>query len=160
MSAYKRFFLNDHLHRVIHTSRPTNELTAFDFIDGKIKVYPYSEVQRRKQSAIKVKKLAKMLNRHHRTIQRHITLGNIPRPQQEYAIHSKQPGAFFFSEDDAMLVRDFFATIHYGKPRKDGRVTPFRVPTREELRLMIDSGKMLYVKQNDEFVPIWRAQDW
>jgi hypothetical protein len=160
MPAYKRFFLNEHLHRVIHTARPKNELTAFDFIDGKIKVYPYSEVQKRKQNAISVNRLAEMLNRHGKTIHRHITLGNIPRPQQEYAIETKRPGAFFFSEDDAMLVRDFFATVHYGKPRKDGRSTPFRIPTRDELRSMIDSGKILYVKQNDEFIPIWRAQEW
>lgn len=160
MPAYKRFFLNEHLHRVLHTAKAQNELTAFDFVDGKIKVYPYAEVERRKQNAIKITELAKMLNRHSKTIHRHIQEGNIPRPQQEYAIHSGNPGAFFFSEDDAMAVRDFFATVHMGNKRKDGKVTPFRIPTREQLRSMMDSGKILYVKEDDEFVPIWRAQDW
>jgi len=160
MPGHKRFFLNGHLHRVLHSARAKNEITAFDFIEGKIKVYPYSEVQRKKQNAIKVNQLASMLNRHRKTIHRHIQEGNIPRPQQEYAIHSGKPGTFFFSEDDAMEVREFFATLHYGRPREDGKNTPYRVPTREELRSMVDSGKILYVKENDEFVPIWRAQDW
>lgn len=158
--AYKRFFLNKNLHRVIHARRAENELTAFDFIEGKIKVYPYSEVRRKKQNAIGVKELARMLNRHRKTIHRHIQEGNIPRPQQEYAIHNGKPGAFFFSEDDAMEVRDFFANLHRGRPREDGKNTPHLIPTKQELRSMIDSGKILYVKENDEFVPIWRAQDW
>jgi hypothetical protein len=160
MAAYKRFFLNGHLHRVLHTGRAKNELTAFDFIDGKIKVYPYSDVQRRKQNAIRVNQLADMLNRHRKTIHRYIQEGSIPRPQQEYAIHTGKPGAFFFSEDDAMAVRDFLSTIHYGRTRADGKNTPYKVPTREELRAMIDSGKILYVKEDNEFVPIWRAQNW
>jgi len=158
--AYKRFFINEHLHRVIHTNRSSNELTAFDFVDDKIKVYPLSEVQKRKQNAIGVNKLAKMLNRHRKTIHRHISDGNIPRPQQEFHIKTKKPGAFFFSEDEAMQVRDFFSSVHVGRPRKDGKANGSRVPTREELRSMIDSGRMLYVKENDEFVPIWRAQEW
>lgn len=160
MAAYKRFFLNGHLHRVIHTARAKNELTAYDFIDGKVKVYPYSDVQRRKQNAIRVNYLAKMLNRHRKTIHRYIQEGDIPRPQQEYEIQNGTPGAFFFSEEDAMAVRDFLSTLHYGRTRTDGKNTPYKVPTREELRSMIDSGKILYVKENDEFVPIWRAQDW
>lgn len=158
--AYKRFFLNDHLHRVIHTNRSNNEITAFDFIEDKIKVYPLSEVQKKKQSAISVNKLAGFLNRHRKTIHRHIQEGTIPRPQQEYSIENKKPGAFFFSENDCMDIRDFFATIHIGRPRSDGRNTPRDIPTREELRAMIDSGRILYVKEKDEFVPIWRAQDW
>lgn len=158
--AYKRFFLNGNLHRVIHAKRSENELTAYDFIEDRLKVYPYSEVHKRKQNAISVIKLSQMLNRHRKTIHLHISEGNIPRPQQEHAIHNKKPGAFFFSEDDAMAVRDFMATLHYGRPRKDGKNTPYLIPTREELRAMIESGRILYVKENNEFVPIWRAQDW
>lgn len=156
----KRFFLNGNLHKTIHISKANNRLTAYDFVDRKIKVYPYSEVERNKQNAFSVAEASEMMNRHPDVFARELYAGNFGDIQREHSIQTKKLGMYFLSEDDMMVARDFFAGVHKGRPRKDGKITSYKVPTREQLRAMIDSGKILYVKENDEFVPIWRARDW
>ena len=155
----KRFFLDDHLHRVIHQNKARNVLTAYDFVDHKIKVYPYSEVEAQKENAFSLKEVGRMLNRNRVSLMRYFErLGW--DVQHEYSLDTGIKGAFFLSETQVMKLRDFMSTVHRGRPRKDGRTTCSKVPTREEVRSMVQSGRVLYVKENDEFVPVWKARDW
>lgn len=155
----KRFFLSNHLHRVIHQNRAQNTLTAYDFIDHKIKVYPLSEVEANKEGAFSLREVTKILSRNRFSLIRYF--GRLGwEPQQEYSLDTGLMGAYFLSETQVMDLRDFVATIHIGRPRNDGRTTNSKVPTREEVRTMIQSGRVLYVKENDQFVPIWKAKDW
>jgi hypothetical protein len=154
------FYLNGHLHRVIHVNRGKDLVTAYDFIDHKMKVYPWSDTKRMKQNAFTVTEAAELLGRHRDRIKTWLRNGDIERPQQEYSLKTGEPRRYFFSEDDMMELRDFMSSIHIGRPRKDGRVTNNRLPTRDEFRAMIQTGRMLYVKENDEFVPVWRAEEW
>lgn len=156
----KQFYLNGHLHKIIHVNRAKDLLTAYDFVDEKIKVYPWSDVKRQKQNAYTITEAAELVDRHRDRIVDYMERGDVAYPQREYHLQTGTPGRYFFSEDDMMELRDYMATIHIGRPRNDGRVTNNRLPNRDEFRAMIQSGRILYVKQNDEFVPVWRADEW
>lgn len=158
--AYQRFFLNENLHRVIHVNRSKNEMVAFDFVEGAFKQYPNSEVQKRKSPAFSIKKVAEIFNRHPKSIHRYIADKNIPVPQREYDIRTKKPGAYFFSDKDLFGLQEYLSQVAPGKTAKSGHVKPQRVPSREDLRALVEYGKILYVKQDDEFIPVWKARDW
>jgi hypothetical protein len=68
----------------------------------------------------------------------------------------------YFSEDDLFTIRSVLATIHKGRPRKDGRITPRRdLPTEKELRSLIGDSIMLYTKTEDgRFIPVWQEETW
>lgn len=155
-----RFFLNGNLHRVLHTNRAQDKLTAYDYIEGKVKIYPWSEVKKKSQRALTVTEAAELIGRHRDRIMRWIYGGEIAEPQREYSLENGAPGRYFFSEDDMMELHDFMSSIHHGRPRKDGRVTNNRLPPKEELRAMIQTNQILYVKRDDEFIPIWTASEW
>jgi len=156
----KRFYLNGNLHRALHISRARDLITAYDYMEEKTKVYSLSDVRRNMQNAFTVTQAAELVDRHRDRIKEYMEEGHIEVPQREHAIEHGAPGRYFFSEDDMMELRDFMATVHIGRPRKDGRVTNNRVPSREELRAIMQSGKMLYVKENEEFVPVWKAKEF
>lgn len=154
------FYLNGHLHKVLHVNRAEDTVVAHDFVDHKRKVYSWSGVKREKQNAFTVREAARLVGRHKDRIKRYMWQGQIDFPQQDYSLTSGKPGRYFFSEDDMMEIRDFLASVHIGRPRKDGRVTNNSIPNRDEFRAMIQSGRVLYVKEDDKFVPVWKAEDW
>jgi hypothetical protein len=156
----RQFYLNGHLHKVVHVNRAKDLVTTYDFVDQRMKVYPWSEVKRKKQNAFTITQAAELIGRHRDRIIEYMERGDIEEPQREHSLATGRPGRFFFSEDDMMAIRDFMATIHIGRPRKDGKITNNRTPNRDEFRAMIQSGRVLYVKENDEFVPVWRAEEW
>lgn len=156
----KQFYLNDHLHKVVHVNRAKDLVTAYDFVEHKLKVYPWSEVKRKKQNAFTITQAAELISRHRDRLLEYMYSGDVAFPQREYSMETGKPGRYFFSEDDMMEIRDYMATIHIGRPRNDGRITNNRVPNRDEFRTMLQSGRMLYVKENNEFVPVWKAEEW
>jgi hypothetical protein len=103
-----------------------------------------------------------MLNRHRVTIERAIIAGDVQRPQHTYTLdNDRNIFQYFWSEPDIVAAHQFFATVHQGPPRKDGMITPRKMPTLRELRAMIRQEEVLYVKNDKgEFVPVWRAQDF
>jgi len=157
--AHKRFFLNGNLHRVIHQNRAKNVLSAFDFVESRVKTYPFSEVELNKVGAFKISDAARFLGRHRETIRIYIQDLEMDL-QREYDISSGLPGIRFMTEHQLMELRNYAANIHIGRPRDDGRVTNVKTPSREELKSMIQSNRMLYVKEDNDFVPVWRAKQW
>jgi hypothetical protein len=159
--AYKRFFINDHLHRVIRTERSKNRLTAFDFVEDKIKVYPYSEVSVRKKRAVGVLEVAEIFGFNRKTVNRHIADRLFPEPQREHHIQTKKPGAYFFSEKDLYNYHDYLINSSSGKNRLDGSPRSRRgIPSREDLRVLMEYGRILYVRDGNDFIPVWRAEEW
>lgn len=156
----KQFFLNGNLHKVVHVNRAKDLVTAYDFAEHKLKVYPWSEVKRKKQNAFTITQAAELIGRHRDRLIEYMSRGDVEYPQREYNIETGRQGRYFFSEDDMMEIRDYMSNIHIGRPRKDGKITNNRVPNREEFRAMIQSGRVLYVKENDQFVPVWKAEEW
>jgi hypothetical protein len=68
----------------------------------------------------------------------------------------------YYSEDELFKIREAIASIHCGRPRKDGKITSRKdVPTERDLRSLIGDAIMLYTQnKNGEFVPVWAEETW
>jgi hypothetical protein len=156
------FYLNDALHRALQTNRTDDTIVAWNFLENKRVAYNYSDVQKNKQHAYSISEVGKLINRHVDTIKRHLRSGDIPKPQQAYALDNKEKlGRYFFSENNIRQIREFFKTVHIGRPRKDGNVTASNIPSKAELEALLKNETVLYAKNNDgTFVPVWKQPEW
>jgi hypothetical protein len=156
------FFLNGNLHKVLGSNRPQDRLVAWDFKEAKRKQYSYSEVRRSHEKAYGIVEVAELVNRHRVNVERYILDGKIRKPAQAYALNpGRKPLAYFFTEKDVLELHDYLLTVHRGRPRKDGTITPSGIPSRAELRAMMKSGSATYIKNEDgEFVQVWKENDW
>jgi hypothetical protein len=114
-------------------------------------------MKKHSQKAYLINEVAKMVHRHPERIRVAINEGNIRQPQR-----SGPKGKFYFNETDILDIQDYFANIHYGRPRNDGAITPLkRTVTKEEVDAKLGRRDVLYV-QNDkgEFIPVWRTVDF
>jgi hypothetical protein len=101
-----------------------------------------------------------MLNRHFDRLERAILEGNLEEPQYTYGLTPNgRKHSYMWSERDIMEAHAYFSTVHRGRPRKDGMITPQKLPTARELRAMIRQEQILYVKDGEQFVPTWAATD-
>lgn len=157
----KYFYLEGLLYRHQHINRGEDILIAWCYPRAKRVALTYSFVRDKKEPAFTTKEVALMLNRSAYHIKRAILDGNIERPQETYGIDEKKNGyKFMWSEKDIVEAHKYFSGVHQGRPRKDGIVIPKALPTLRELRAMIRQEQVLYVKSGDEFVPVWKAQDF
>ena len=156
------FYLNDALHKALQVNRSDDTIIAWNFVDDKRVAYNYSDVQRNKRHAYSISEVGKLMNRHVDTIKRHLRSGEINKPQQAHAIDDKtRLGRYYFSEDDIRQIREFFKTVHIGRPRSDGTVTASNIPSKVELDAMLRNEKVLYAKSDDgTYVPVWRQPEW
>lgn len=159
---FRYFYIDGRLHKVLHVNRPEDIVNAWDYPERKRKTYIWSDVQRRMQQAFTISEVAKIVGRHRLIIDHYIRDGHIPAPQRIYSIDGKfTPGKYMFSEDDVLKLHDFMLTVHRGRPRKDGLITNAAMPSRSELRAIIKSRVLLYIKNEDgEYVPVWKEQIW
>jgi hypothetical protein len=156
------FFLNGQLHKKLIINRAADQITAWCYPLGKRVAYTYSDMKMRYKPAYSTKEVSAMLNRHRVVLERCMARGDFSYPQFTYTIDEhRNKGAYYWSEENIMEAHAFFLTQHYGRPRKDGIVTPKPMPTARELRAMIRQEQVMYVKNADgEFVPTWKAQDF
>ena len=152
------FFYRGDLHKKIHINRPNDVITAWNYPKGKAEKYVYSDVRMNGERAWTTKQVCEFVNRSLRTINNLIYDGDIRTPQHSYGLdENRNTGGWFWSEKDIMDLHAHLSNVHYGRPRKDGRVTPKDMPSASELRAMIRQGTVLYVKSGDTFIPTWRA---
>jgi hypothetical protein len=156
------FYLNEKLHKVLRRSRAEDLIVAWDYQLGKRVAYSLTDVNRNKQHAYSISEVVKILGKHEDTIKFHLYRGDIRFPQQIYSLNgNKTPGKYFWSEDDIREMHDFFKTVHRGRPRKDGGITPGNMPSRAEVEAMMKQEELLYVKNSEgEFVPVWKQPEW
>lgn len=156
------FYLNDALHRALQINRSEDTIIAFNFVEGKRVAYNYSDVQKNKKHAYSITEVAKLINRHSDTIKRHIRSGEVQKPQQAYALDDKTKlSRYYFTEADIRNLREFFKTVHIGRPRKDGEVTASNIPSKVELEALLRNETILYVKgDSGDFVPVWKQPEW
>lgn len=150
----RKVFINDELHHKIHINIPGNVLTAFNYKQNKIVRYPYKSIRPYIQRAYLIGEAARIINRHPDRIRSYVYSGELPRPQQAGKL-----GNWYFSDSDILNLQDFFANVHFGRPRNDGAITPKRnTVTKEEVDARLGRREVLYV-QNDEgeFIPVWRT---
>lgn len=156
------FYLNGKLHKVLRRSRAEDLLVAWDYLSGKRVAYSLADVNKNKQHAYPISEVVKIIGKHEDTIKLHLYRGNLKFPQQIYSLNgNKTPGKYLWSEDDIRHMHDFFKTVHRGRPRSDGRITPGDMPSRAEIEAMMRQENILYVKNNEgEFVPVWKQPEW
>jgi len=156
------FYLNNRLHKVLRRSRAEDLIVAWDYQEGKRVAYSLTDVNKNKQHAYPMSQVVKIIGKHEDTIKLQMYKGNLKYPQQAYSLNgNKTPGKYFWSEDDIRNMHDFFKTVHRGRPRKDGRVTPGDMPSRAEIEATMRQENILYVKSEDgTFVPVWKAPEW
>lgn len=157
------FYLNDELHKVLSVTRAEDLVVCWNFTQGKRVGYSWSDVKKSHGRAFKMREVAQMIGRGREYTERDILAGRIKAPQRSYTLDGKRrPLYYFFSEKDVMDLHSYLLTVHYGRPRKDGKVTPRKtLPSKAELRAMMKHNIVTYVKTEDgEFVPVWKEQNW
>jgi hypothetical protein len=159
----KVFFLNGDLHRKIEINRGKDIIVAWNYTKGRKMTYSYTDVLRRKQTAFPTKEVSQILNRSVLSLELAITNGSIKRPQYTYNIFDpdKKVSGFFWTEKDILDALDYFASLHRGRPRKDGGITAASdLPTPREVRAMMNNEQILYVKDGDKFIQSWKAKEF
>jgi len=157
------FFLNNELVRLVHFNRANDICTLYNFIQDKEQTMLYSDFKKHRKRAFALKKVAKIFNRSRMQVERWIKKELINPPVGAVAGGKRVfQKLSYFSEDDLFTIRSVLATIHKGRPRKDGRVKPsMDIPTEKELRSLIGDAIMLYTKTKDgKFVPVWSEETW
>ena len=156
------FYLNGKLHKTLRRSRAEDLLIAWDYELGKRVAYSLADVNKNKQHAYPLSEVVKIIGKHKDTIWMHLVKGNIKYPQRVYSLNgNKTPGKYYWSEDDIRAMHTFFKTLHRGRPRKDGGITPADMPSRAEIEAIMKQENILYVKNNEgEFVPVWKQPEW
>lgn len=156
------FFLGGVLHQHIHIDRGSDIITCWNFGEHKRTAYSWSETRKRMRPSYRTGAVVEMLNRSRVSLETAILRGDIRQPARPYSLdEERRVGRFCWSDTDVMEARDFFATRHKGFPRKDGLITPQAIPTRAELRAMMEQGMMTYVKTSEgEFIPTFKEIVW
>lgn len=156
------FYLNSDLHKVLRVLRAVDLVEAWNFREGKRKSYVWSDVRKRMEGAFTMQQVAAMIGRHRVHLENYVLDGKIRTPQRIYSLdENRVPGKYFFSETDVMELHDYLLTVHRGRPRKDGRITPGIKITKAELRALMRHDTVTYVKNADgEFTPLWKEVDW
>lgn len=150
------------LHKSLHINHGADQIITWCYPLSKRVAYTYSDTKKYREPAFSTKEAAKMLNRGHMVLERAILNGDIEPPQFTYGLNEhKRKFQYMWHERNILEAHAFLSTVHFGRPRKDGRVTPKRLPNVRELRAMIRQEEILYVRGKDgEFKPVWKAQDF
>jgi hypothetical protein len=157
----KHFFLNGDLYERLHINQGKDEITAWNYPLGKRVVLSYTQTRRDYKPAYTTKEVGVMLNRGRGAIMRAILNGYIEEPQFTYGLNeARNKGTYFWDEKLIMDAHAYFSTVHKGRPRKDGKITPMALPTPRELRAMIRQEETLYYRDGEEFVPTWAAEEF
>lgn len=156
------FYLNGLLHRKLRINRAQDEIITWCYPLAKRVTYTYSQVIRNKEPAFTTSQVCDMIGRRRTVVESSLTEGEVDRPQYTYALDDpeKKNYKYMWSEKDIMSLHDYLLTKHRGRPRNDGLIIPQAMPSKRELRAIIRQEELFYVKDGDEFKPIWRAQDF
>lgn len=155
------FYLNDLLHKRLHINRGADTITTWCYPLHKRVAYTYSDVKKNKQPAFTTQEVCEMINRGRLTLEKAIRDGSIEEPQYTYGLNErKNKFKYMWSEKNIMELHAYLSSVHRGRPRKDGMITPQKLPTARELRAMIRQETILYVRDaSGEFRPTWRADE-
>ena len=153
----RKVFINDELHHIIHINLPADIVTTFNYKQDKIVKYPYKAMKKNMKKAYTIGDVAKIVKRHPDRIRWAIRNGELPDVQKSGIYGNK-----YWREEDILNIQDYFANVHFGRPRNDGAITPKKGSvTKEEVDAKLGRREVLYVQnERGEFIPIWRAIDF
>jgi hypothetical protein len=157
----KIFFVNKKLFRYISANRGNNIVYLYNITDQKEQTMLYSDFKKHRKRAYTVIDTARLLNRSANQLRIYIRDGSIKPPmgilpdgERSYTRKS------YYSEEDIFEIRNFLATLHIGRPRKDGKVSN-NILTEQELRAKMGDALILYTRTKDgEFIPVWAEQTY
>lgn len=148
------FFLGGDLYKKLGADRFNNQMKAYNYTEHRPKMLVLSEVKRYRQSAFDARQVSKMLNRSKRTIYYYIENDFFMPSGKSDMPNSDGTGKWWFTANDVLELRDII--YENCKTAK----APMPLPTREEVRAMTRTKKMLYVQEGENFVPIFKAETW
>lgn len=156
------FFLNDKLHKKLRITRAEDKIETWCYPDSRRVAYTYSDVKKNMKPAYSTKQVAEMLGKSIQTIKNILKAGAVEEPAVMYTLSAnRHKFAYRWNEEMIMNLHSYMLSVHRGRPRKDGRITPQKLPTARELRAMIRQEQVLYVKMADgSFRPTWQAEDF
>lgn len=156
----KMFFINKKLHRRIKINRSSQIVSAYNYESGDVTSYTYSDFKKFRQRAFLISDAARILRRHGNAIRYAIYNKDIPS-EVPRVFRKNGVGIYYLSEDHIFELRDFFASKHRGRPRKDGIKIAKNVPSIEELEVFFGRRQLLYTRTKDgNFVPVWRSENF
>lgn len=156
----KMFFINKKLHRRVKINKSMRIVSAYDYEAGKLVTIAYSDFKRFRQRAFLISEAAKILRRHPNAIRYAIYDNSIPS-EVPRVFRKNGVGIYYLSEDHIFELRDYFASKHRGRPRKDGVIVSQNVPSVEELEVFFGRRELLYTRTKDgKFVPVWRSENF
>ena len=120
--------------KLIHSSPATNEVLVFNLALQKKQTMDYHGFKLVSQPAFKIGDVARMLGKKSDTIRKWEQREIIP-PQKKWQVGDKK-FLRFYTQTDIEGLRDVVASLHVGRPRKDGRKTN-RIPPAGELKRYI-----------------------
>lgn len=165
----KRFFINGEFHEVIAVNKTAGFVKAYNHEQNNVVTYSVSDYNKFRQQAYTTKHVSHFIARDHSSIWKAIDRGDVKKPfllpvkkeagKGKFAVG--RVGIYYFSEDNIYELRDYFASLHKGRPRADGITIPYNIPSIEELDALLGKREMIYVKNKDgEYVPIWKRVEF
>jgi hypothetical protein len=151
--------LNKKLYKVLSKTKSTDRAVLWNFEEKTREVHSYLAVAKYGEKAYSPYEIGQLLNRSKYTIKAH--WHEFPEPYRIYAFTSGEPVGRRWDSDGVMEIRDVLASKHYGHPRNDGEIIPMAIPSRTELRAMLNQEAVYYVKAEDgSVIPTWKAHDF
>lgn len=145
------FFWDGKLYRTTKVSVLRNELFAWCFEDQQEVQFAYSHIKFHHEKAWRTRDVAKILNRSPSAIKNDISHFKVIRkPAVGYPV-GRPPGSipkwYMWSKKDIYMYHDYLLGVHYGLPRKDGKITPNKnLPTRAELRAKLNDDYTILIQ--------------
>lgn len=149
------------LHKSLHKNRSTDTVITWCYPLGKRVAYTYSVVRKNMQTAFTMKEVCEMLNRSRQTIETAILRGDIPAPQFTYGLSEvRKKHKYMFNESNIIETHAYLASLHRGRPRKDGLKKNTDLPSPRELRAIIRQQPIMgYLDSDGNFTPTWLAEE-
>ena len=160
--SLRYFFHDGQLHKVLYISRPRDLMYAWSYPERKRVAFVYSQIKRSHERAFTTLEVCQMVNRGRDVLEKYMLRGDIAKPAMTYTLDGKfKPSKYMRREKDILDLHDYLMTIHYGRPRKDGEVTPYPTPTKTELRAMMKHDVVYYVENDKgEKVKVFKEPLW
>ena len=153
----KVWFLNGDLVRTHHLNQSSGIVSVYNINKDRIESCLLADFKRNRERAFTVNETSQLVNRHRKYMPQLMQSGMIPLPTGSSL--NKERGwqiRSYYSESQVHEIRDILATIHVGRPRKDGLIQNNITPSRQELTRRMGDGILTYTRTADgQFIPVW-----
>ena len=156
------FYYDDKLHKVIRINYPANLVEAWCFSERRRVTLLYTDWKRNAGKALTTGEVCKLLNVSREAMQKTYQKQEFRKPERSYALDGLfNERNMWWSEKNVMELYEAFMSHHWGRPRKDGKITPNqRLPTRAQIRAHFKNAQTLYIQNEDgKMIPLFE-QRW